>query len=146
MTAIEAIGGSRPLQPEEFAKRAYAYYANPTQNSLRRILCAAESYEKTPPLLGIFNDIPWHQIRETEVHAWANAGFTWAVNDAEHSQMEGWYTRETNAMMNRLGVLPVQRLYREAISSHGTPCKSGPGPPCGPMPPPMRRPRLITMP
>ena len=119
MTALEAIGGARPLKPEEFARRAYNYALNPNQNPLRRILCAAESYEKTPPLLGIFNDIPWHKIRESEVHAWANAGFSWVVNDAEHSQKEGWYTRETNAMINRLGVLPVQRLPREAISAHG---------------------------
>ena len=119
MTALQAIGGTRPLKPEEFARRAYDYALNPNQNPIRRIMCKAKSYEKTPPLLGIFNDIPWHHLRESDVHAWANAGFSWVVNDAEHSQLEGWYSREKNAMLHRMGILPVQRLFREAISSHG---------------------------
>jgi 2-keto-3-deoxy-L-rhamnonate aldolase RhmA len=119
MTALDAIGGDRPPKAEEFARRAYAHALNPNQNPVRRIMCQAESFEKTPPLLGIFNDIAWHQLRESDVHAWASAGFSWIVNDAEHSQLEGWYTREKNAMLGRMGILPVQRLYREAISTHG---------------------------
>ena len=53
------------------------------------------------------------------MHSWARAGFTWAVNDGEHSMYEGRYGAEQNAMMLRLGVTPVQRLHREAISEHG---------------------------
>ena len=119
MTAIDAIGGERPLKPEEYAKRAYAYALDPRRNPLKEILDAAESYEKTPPLLGIFNDIAWHKLREDEVHSWAKAGFSFIVNDAEHMQWEGWYGREQNAMESRVGLLPLQRLHREARSSHG---------------------------
>ena len=70
-------------------------------------------------MLGVFNDIPWHTFRETEAHAWARAGFTWVVNDGEHSQWEGYYGREQNEALLRLGILPVQRLPREAVSPHG---------------------------
>ena len=117
--AIEAIGGSRPLSAEVFAQRAYDYALNPTRNSLKAILDQSESVEKTPPLLGGFNDIPWHKLREAEVHSWAKAGWSWIVNDAEHSQWEGWYGREHNAIESRHGILPVQRLAREACSEHG---------------------------
>ena len=72
-----------------------------------------------PPLLGIFNDVPWFHFRESEAHAWARAGFSWVVNDGEHSQWEGYYGREQNATLLRLGITPVQRLPREAISLHG---------------------------
>lgn len=70
-------------------------------------------------MLGIFSDIPGHQLRESEVHAWARAGFTWVVCDGEHSLGEGRYGREQLAMMLRLGITPVQRLHREARSLHG---------------------------
>ncbi len=119
MNAIEAIGGHLPLKSEEFARRAHAYALNPLRNSVKEILDQADSVESTPPLLGIFNDIPWHKFRENEAHAWAKAGFSWVVNDAEHSQWEGWYGREHNAAESRLGLLAVQRLHREAISAHG---------------------------
>lgn len=119
MTAIEAIGGSLPLTTEEFARRAYEYTLNPNRNPLKEVLDKAESVERTPPLLGIFNDVPWHQVRENEIHGWARAGFSWIVNDAEHSQWEGWYGREQNAAECRIGLLPVQRLHREARSSFG---------------------------
>ena len=119
MNATEAIGGHRPVITEEFARRAYSYARDPARNPVKEILDQAESHEKTPPLLGIFNDIPWHQFRESEAHAWAKAGFSWIVNDAEHSQWEGWYGREQNAAQSRLGLLPVQRLHREAVSQHG---------------------------
>ena len=119
MNAIEAIGGNRPLKAEEFARRAYAQALNPGRNPLKEILDQAESVEKTPPLLGIFNDIPWHQFRENEAHAWAKAGFSFIINDAEHSQVEGRYGREQNATQARLGLLSVQRMHREARSEHG---------------------------
>ena len=119
MTALDAIGGQRPLNTEEFARRAHAQALNPNRNSIKEILDKCASVEQTPPLLGIFNDIPWHQARENEIHTWARAGFSWVVNDAEHCQREGWYGREQNAMEARVGLLPVQRLHREAWSSHG---------------------------
>jgi 2-keto-3-deoxy-L-rhamnonate aldolase RhmA len=119
MTAVEAIGGNRPLKTEEFARRAHEYTLNPSRNSLKQILDSADSVATTPPLLGIFNDIPWHQFRENEAHAWARAGFSWIVNDAEHRQWEGWYGTEQNATINRFGMLSCQRLHREAASFHG---------------------------
>ncbi|MCE2450848.1 MAG: hypothetical protein J4F35_21610 [Candidatus Latescibacteria bacterium] len=93
MDAIAAIGGSRPLKAEEFARRAYNYALNPARNPLKETLDQCESVAKTPPLLGGFNDVPWHKLRDAEVHAWAKAGWSWIVNDAEHSQWEGWYGR-----------------------------------------------------
>ncbi|MFA6109890.1 MAG: hypothetical protein WDA75_14080 [Candidatus Latescibacterota bacterium] len=119
MKAIEALGGALPLTAEVFARRAYAYALNPLRNPLKEILDQCPSVETTPPLLGIFNDVPWHKLRETEVHAWAKAGWSWIVNDAEHSQWEGYYGREQNAAESRVGLLPVQRLHREALSAHG---------------------------
>ena len=74
---------------------------------------------KTPPMLGIFSDVPWHQLRESEVHAWARAGFSWVVCDGEHSQSEGRYGRDQMNMLLRHGITPVQRLHREARSEHG---------------------------
>lgn len=44
---------------------------------------------QTPPMLGVFSDIPWHKLRESEVMAWAKAGFSWVVCDGEHSLQEG---------------------------------------------------------
>jgi 2-keto-3-deoxy-L-rhamnonate aldolase RhmA len=119
MTVLEAIGGKRPLEVDEFAKRAHDYVRNPHRNPLKEIMDRASSFEETPPFLGIFNDIPLNKLREDEVHTWAKAGFSFVVNDAEHLQWEGWYGREQNAVELRLGVLPVQRLHREALSSHG---------------------------
>tara|TARA_B100001250_G_scaffold414271_1_gene451649 strand:- start:10004 stop:10954 length:951 start_codon:yes stop_codon:yes gene_type:complete len=119
LNAIEAIGGHLPLKAEEFARRAHAYALNPLRNSVKEILDQGDSVENTPPLLGIFNDIPWHKFRENEAHAWAKAGFSWVVNDAEHSQWEGWYGREHNSAESRIGLLAVQRLHREARSAHG---------------------------
>jgi hypothetical protein len=117
--ALEALGGHRPLRAEQYAQRAYDYALNPLRNSLKAIMDQCPSVEQTPPMLGIFNDIPWHKFREAEAHAWAKAGFLWIVNDAEHSQWEGYYGREQNAAECRLGLLPVQRLHREAVSAHG---------------------------
>ncbi len=119
MTALEAIGGKQPLEVDEFARRAHAYVKNPRRNPLKEIMDSSSSFEETPPFLGIFNDIPVNKLREDEVHSWAKAGFSFVVNDAEHLQWEGWYGREQNAIELRLGVLPVQRLHREALSSHG---------------------------
>lgn len=53
------------------------------------------------------------------MQSWAKAGFSWVVNDGEHSQHFGHYGREQNAMIARAGMLPVQRLHREAVSEHG---------------------------
>ena len=117
-TAIEAIGGL-PVPTEEFARRAHAYALDPGRNPVKEIMDRYQSVEQMPPLLGIFNDIPWHRFRESEAHAWARAGFSWVVNDAEHSQWEGWYGREQNAAEGRLGLLAVQRLHREAVSAFG---------------------------
>lgn len=119
MTAIEAIGGTRPLDAEIFANRAYSYYKNPRRNPVKEILDSSESYDKTPPFLGIFNDVPWYKLREDEVISWAKAGFSFIINDGEHMQWEGYYGREQNAMESRLGLLPIQRLHREARSAHG---------------------------
>ncbi len=122
MTALEALSQadpSVPLSVEAFADRAYRTARNPLRNPVKEIMDAAPSVEETPPMLGIFNDIPWHRYRESEAHAWAQAGFLWVVNDGEHSQWEGYYGREQNASILRLGMLPVQRLPREAISTHG---------------------------
>ena len=70
-TAIDAIGGNRPLTTEEFARRAHDYTLNPSHNRLKEILDRYNTVEETPPLLGIFNDIPWYQFRESEAHSWA---------------------------------------------------------------------------
>ena len=119
MKTIEALGGSLPLGTEEFAQRAYAYTLNPLRNPVKEIMDKCQSVEETPPLLGVFNDVPWHKFRESEAHAWAKAGFSWIINDAEHTAWEGNYGREQNAAEGRLGLLPVQRLHREALSAHG---------------------------
>ena len=119
MTALEAIGGNRPLQTEEFARRAHANVMNPQRNAVKEILDKFDTAEAAPPLLGIFNDVPWNQVRDDEVHSWAKAGFSWIVNDAEHCQREGWYGRQQNAMEGRVGLLQCQRLHREAFSFHG---------------------------
>jgi len=116
---VESLGSNLPLTTEVFAGRAHDWSLDPNRNSLKEILDRAESVAETPPLLGVFNDIPWHKFRESEAHAWARAGFQWVVNDAEHSQWEGHYGREHNAALARLGLMPIQRLHREALSSHG---------------------------
>ena len=119
MTALDCLGGQRPLATEEFARRAHAFAMNPNRNPVKESLDKHGSVEETPPLLGIFNDVPWYQVREDEVHSWARAGLSWIVNDAEHLQREGWYGRQQNAMEGRVGLLQVQRLHREAFSAHG---------------------------
>ncbi|HET6451698.1 MAG TPA: hypothetical protein VFI08_10320 [Spirochaetia bacterium] len=119
MKAVQALGGSLPLTTEQFAARAHAAVLNPLRNPVKAIFDQFSSVEETPPVLGIFNDVPWPKFREAEAHAWAKAGFLWIVNDAEHCQWEGWYGREQTAAELRLGLLPVQRLHREALSSFG---------------------------
>jgi len=119
VTALDAIGGNRPLQTEEYARRAHAFVMNPQRNAVKAVQDEYDSVAATPPLLGIFNDVPWYQVREDEAHSWARAGFAWIVNDAEHCQREGWYGRQQNAMEGRVGLLQCQRLHREAFSSHG---------------------------
>ena len=119
MNVIESLGGVLPLTTLEFANRAYKYALDPLRNPIKEIMDKCPSVEETPPFLGIFNDISWNKFRENEAHSWAKAGFSWIVNDAEHTQWEGNYGREQNAAEGRLGLLAVQRLQREAISSYG---------------------------
>jgi 2-keto-3-deoxy-L-rhamnonate aldolase RhmA len=107
------------LSAEDFAMRAYNHALEPRHNPLKRYMEGYASVVETPPMLGIFNDIPWNKIRESDVAAWAAAGFTWIVNDAEHHQWEGWYSEEANHLLLRYGLLGVQRLHREALSQHG---------------------------
>lgn len=118
-TAISAIGGSVPVSIEEMASRASLAVLKPQRNPIRDVMTKFDTTDKIPPLLGIFNDIPWHQIRESDISNWAKAGFTWVVNDGEHSGPCGRMTREINATFIRYGITPVQRLHREAISEHG---------------------------
>ncbi len=125
MDAIEAIGGDRPLKADEFMRRARVCAVNPNRNPLKEKLDQADSHHKSPPLLGIFNDIPWHKFRENEAHVWAKAGFSWIVNDGEHCQQEGRYGREQHAIQGRLGLTPIQRLHREARSEHGDALQMG---------------------
>eukprot|EP00040_Diaphanoeca_grandis_P004500 m.29105 g.29105 ORF g.29105 m.29105 type:complete len:334 (+) comp16040_c0_seq1:221-1222(+) len=120
VTGLDVVGGKVPLSVEEFGLRAYLQAMNPLYNPLKDVFSAFKGdITKTPPMLGIFSDIPWNQLRESEVHAWAKAGFSWVVCDGEHSQSEGRYGREQFSMMLRLGITPIQRLHREARSEHG---------------------------
>jgi 2-keto-3-deoxy-L-rhamnonate aldolase RhmA len=127
MTALEALDTpsqpskqpTLPLTTDQFAVRAYQATLNPQRNPVKEVMDQSSSVEETPPMLGVFNDIPWSLFRESEAHAWAQAGFLWVVNDGEHSQWEGYYGRDQNTAQLRLGLLPVQRLPREAVSSHG---------------------------
>ena len=118
-TALGAVGGAIPVPATEFARRAYAHALDPLQNTVKQVMDSSASVQAMPPLLGIFNDIPAHQLRESEVKSWARAGFTWVVSDGEHTQLNGRLGREQNAMLSRNGILPVQRLHREAVSEHG---------------------------
>ena len=38
MTALDALGSNRPLQTEEFARRAHDYTLNPSRNRLKEVL------------------------------------------------------------------------------------------------------------
>jgi len=116
--STELVGGV-PVSTKEFASRASKYVMNPQRNPVKEALDSYDNVLKVPPMLGIFNDIPWHKLREDEAHAWARAGFSFVINDGEHNLDEGRYGLEQNAMLLRLGLTPVQRLHREAISEHG---------------------------
>lgn len=118
-TAVSVVGGSVPVSKGEFARRAYLYALDPLRNPLKEVQGAHHTVTAMPPVLGIFNDIPSHKMREDDVMAWARAGFSFVVSDGEHSQMEGRMGREQHAMLGRAGLLSVQRLHREAISEHG---------------------------
>jgi len=124
-TAVSVVGGEIPVTTAEFARRAYAFVMNPQYNPVKEVMDTCPNVGQTPPMLGIFNDIPWHNLREDEVHSWAKAGFTWVVNDGEHGQYEGRYGNAQNAMQLRCGILPIQRLHREAISEHGDAFQKG---------------------
>jgi len=119
-TAIGVCGGMvAPLFVDEVAERAYLYAANPLRNPLKEVLDAFPSVKETPPLFGIFNDIPFHKLREDEIAGWANAGISFIISDGEHSLNQGRLGREGAAMLLRAGIIPVQRLHREALSEHG---------------------------
>ena len=124
-TALSVVGGQLPVAVHELAKRAYLYTLDPLRNPVKEVYHASASVSEMPPLLGIFNDIPTHKMREDEVQAWARAGFSFIVSDAEHRQISGWQGREENAMIARTGMLPVQRLHREAVSQHGDALQMG---------------------
>ena len=124
-TSVAAVGGSLPVSAEEFARRAYCAVANPQYNPMKEVMDMCDSVAAMPPMLGIFNDIPGHKLREDEVNSWAKAGFTWVVNDGEHQIYEGRYGFEQNMMELRNGILPVQRMHREAISEHGDAFQKG---------------------
>lgn len=95
----------------ELAERAKLAVLDPQRNAVKERLPA--------PQLGIFNDIPRQQFRESDARALALAGFSFVVNDAEHGGPDCVYGREENAMLARLGLTPLQRLPREALSAHG---------------------------
>jgi len=124
-SALDAVGGAVPIPTTQFAFRASQYVTNPQRNPLKSFFDKFEHISDCPPVLGIFNDIPWHKLREDEVHSWARAGFSWVVNDGEHQTYEGRYGSEQNAIIARLGMLPIQRLHREAISEHGDSFQKG---------------------
>ena len=119
-SAIDAIGGSLPVSIEELAERASLSVLRPMRNPVRDVMTSGDgSGSEVPPMLGVFNDIPWHQLRESDIASWAKAGFAWIVNDGEHNGPDGRMTRELNATFVRYGITPVQRLHREALSEHG---------------------------
>lgn len=108
-----------PVGVHEFARRAYLYALDPSRNPVKDVMDAFPSVRATPPMLGIFNDIPAEKMREDEVMSWAKAGFSVIVNDAEHGQGKCWMGKAENAMLGRVGLLSMQRLHREAVSQHG---------------------------
>ena len=104
----------RSITTETLAERAKLAVLDPQRNGVIEALTTSKR-----PLLGLFNDIPRHQLRESDARAWALAGFEFVVNDGEHSGNDLLYGREENAMLQRYGLTPIQRLPREAISAHG---------------------------
>lgn len=126
IAALSVIGGALPLPASEFARRAHAYYQNPQENMLFRLAKECQRAGRPPPpVLGVFNDIPCSKLREDEVQSWARAGFSFVVSDGEHSQWEARLGRDHTAMILRAGMVPVQRLHREAISEHGDALATG---------------------
>ena len=104
----------RAVSTATLAERAKLAVLDPQRNGVIEALTTSNR-----PLLGLFNDIPRHQLRESDARAWALAGFEFVVNDGEHSGNDLLYGREKNAMLQRYGLTPIQRLPREAISAHG---------------------------
>ena len=104
----------RAVSTETLAERARLAVLDPQRNGVIEALTSSNR-----PLLGLFNDIPRHKIRESDARAWALAGFEFVVNDGEHSGNDLLYGREENAMLQRYGLTPIQRLPREAMSAHG---------------------------
>ena len=118
-SALDLVGGTLPVGASEFAARAHAYVMDPCRSTLKAAMDASPSVRESPPFLGIFCDIPWHQLRESEVKLWARAGFAFIIADGEHSAQEGRLGREQFSMLSRHGLTPIQRLHREARSAHG---------------------------
>jgi 2-keto-3-deoxy-L-rhamnonate aldolase RhmA len=104
----------RSITTETLAERARLAVLDPQRNAVIEALTTSNR-----PLLGLFNDIPRHKLRESDARAWALAGFEFVVNDGEHSGSDLLYGREENALLQRYGLTPIQRLPREAISAHG---------------------------
>jgi len=69
MSALASVGGSIPLTAEQFAQRAYKGTLNPLLNPMKAVLDASTSVRDTPPLLGIFIDIPARNLRNDDLEA-----------------------------------------------------------------------------
>lgn len=93
---------------ERLAQHAARYVRDPLKNLLLDV---------EGPALGLLNDIPPEKFRDDEARCWAVAGFSFVINDAEHSQ--SYYGRQQNAALLRLGITPIQRLPRDAGSLFG---------------------------
>ena len=71
--ALSVVGGAVPVPAAEFARRAFRYTLDPLANPVKEVMDAFPSVRAMPPMLGIFNDIPAHQMRDDEVQSWARA-------------------------------------------------------------------------
>ena len=60
----------RAVSTETLAERAKLAVLDPQHNAVIEALTTSNR-----PLLGLFNDIPRHQLRESDARAWALAGF-----------------------------------------------------------------------
>ena len=63
------------LSADDFAQRAYLHALNPRANPAKLHMDRHASVSETPPMLGLFNDIPHAKIRQDDVAALAAAGF-----------------------------------------------------------------------
>lgn len=116
-----SYGGIPVISISELAERSKLSVLHPERNPMKILL---DRYP-TRPQLGLFNDIPVDKFRASEARAWALAGFSFVVNDGEHSTVSCIYGREQNETLIRLGLTPIQRLAREARSQHGDSLATG---------------------